>query len=150
MRATTPWASCAPPSTCCATAPTRLAPAPHLSELGTLVDGVRAGGLEVRFEPGTPPGPLPETVELAAYRIVQEALTNVTRHAHARRAEVTLTYGDELRVEVSDDGIGGSALSGNGISGMRERAEALGGTLEAGPRAGGGFRVAARLPVGSL
>ena len=127
-----------------------LAPAPHLSELGTLVDGVRAGGLEVRFEPGTPPGPLPATVELAAYRIVQEALTNVTRHAHARRAEVTLTYGDELRVEVSDDGIGGSALSGNGISGMRERAEALGGTLEAGPRAGGGFRVAARLPVGSL
>ncbi len=127
-----------------------LAPAPHLSELGTLVDGVRAGGLEVRFEPGTSPGPLPAPVELAAYRIVQEALTNVTRHAHARRAEVRLTYGDELRVEVSDDGIGGSALPGNGIAGMRERAEALGGVLEAGPRPGGGFRVVARLPVGSL
>ena len=81
---------------------------------------------------------------------MQEALTNVTRHARARRAEVRLTYGDELRVEVSDDGIGGSALPGNGIAGMRERAEALGGVLEAGPRPGGGFRVAARLPVGSL
>jgi signal transduction histidine kinase len=127
-----------------------LAPAPHLSELGTLVDGVRAGGLEVRFEPGTSPGPLPAPVELAAYRIVQEALTNVTRHAHARRAEVRLTYGDELRVEVSDDGIGGNARPGNGIAGMRERAEALGGVLEAGPRPGGGFKVAARLPVGSL
>jgi signal transduction histidine kinase len=126
-----------------------LVPAPHLSELGTLVDGVRSGGLEVSFDPAPPPGPLPATVELAAYRIVQEALTNVTRHAHARRAEVTLTYGDELRVEVTDDGIGGSARAGNGIAGMRERAESLGGTLEAGPRPGGGFRVAARLPVGS-
>src|SRR5262249_13751317 len=129
-----------------------LGPAPRLAELPALIEGVRAGGLEVRFDPGDTNGsrpPVPATVELAAYRIVQEALTNVTRHAHAHSAAVTLAYGDDLHVEVTDDGIGGTRSPGNGIAGMRERAEALGGTLEAGPRpGGGGFRVAARLPVG--
>jgi signal transduction histidine kinase len=113
---------------------------------------VRAGGLDVRFDPGDADGshpPLPATVELAAFRIVQEALTNVTRHARAHTASVALVYGDDLRVEVTDDGVGGDSTPGNGIAGMRERAEALGGTLETGPRPGGGFRVAARLPVGS-
>lgn len=127
-----------------------LVPAPSLAQLGTLVDGVRAGGLDVRLDPGVPRAPVPVTVELAAYRIVQEALTNVTRHAHAHSAKVTLTYDtDELRVEVVDDGVGGVGSPGNGVAGMRERAESLGGTLEAGPRAGGGFRIAARLPTGS-
>jgi signal transduction histidine kinase len=86
-------------------------------------------------------------VELAAYRIVQEALTNVTRHARARAVTVRLGYGDGVTVEVVDDGVGaGGAGPGNGIAGMRERAAALGGTVEAGSRPGGGFGVVARLP----
>jgi signal transduction histidine kinase len=123
-----------------------LAPAPGLSDLHTLVAGVRASGLEVRLEHDGAPPPMPAPVELAAYRIVQEALTNVTRHAQARTATVRLRYEDGVSVEVTDDGIGGRAEAGNGIAGMRERAAALGGTIEAGPRPGGGFRVAARLP----
>jgi signal transduction histidine kinase len=85
-------------------------------------------------------------VELAAYRIVQEALTNVTRHARARSVTVRLGYGDGVTVEVVDDGVGGPAGPGNGIAGMRERAVALGGTVEAGSQAGGGFGVVAHLP----
>jgi signal transduction histidine kinase len=88
-------------------------------------------------------------VELAAYRIVQEALTNVTRHAQAHTVTVRVAYDDGLVVEVTDDGIGGPAGSGNGIVGMRERAAALGGSVEAGPLAGGGFLVRAHLPIGS-
>jgi signal transduction histidine kinase len=88
-------------------------------------------------------------VELAAYRIVQEALTNVTRHASARTVTVRVTYDDGVTVEVIDDGVGGAAPVGNGIIGMRERAAALGGTVDAGPRTGGGFRVVAYLPVPS-
>jgi signal transduction histidine kinase len=82
------------------------------------------------------------------YRIVQEALTNVTRHARARRVTVRLAVGgdDGMSVEVVDDGVGGAPGPGNGIAGMRERAAALGGTVYAGPAPGGGFRVAARLP----
>jgi signal transduction histidine kinase len=83
---------------------------------------------------------------VAAYRIVQEALTNVTRHARARAATVRLTYGDGVTVEVTDDGVGGPAVPGNGIVGMRERAAALGGAVEAGPCPDGGFRVRAHLP----
>ena len=122
------------------------APAPRLAELDALVDGVRASGLEVRVEQELPPLALPAAVELAAYRIVQEALTNVTRHAHARAVTVRLAYDDGVRVEVIDDGTGGAAGPGNGIAGMRERARALGGTVTAGPDPGGGFRVAAHLP----
>jgi signal transduction histidine kinase len=91
-------------------------------------------------------------VELATYRIVQEALTNVTRHARARQAVVRLaTNGpDRITVEVVDDGAAGSGHvvdAGNGIAGMRERAAALGGTVDAGPRPDGqGFRVRAELP----
>jgi signal transduction histidine kinase len=126
-----------------------LAPAPGLADLDTLVAGVRASGLEVRLEGDRPPPPVPAAVGLAAYRIVQEALTNVTRHAHARVVTVRLAYDDGLSLEVIDDGIGGSGSPGNGIVGMRERAAALGGSVEAGPCAGRGFRVSARLPVGS-
>ena len=80
---------------------------------------------------------------------MQEALTNVTRHARARAVTVRLAYDDGMTVEVIDDGIGGTAAPGNGIVGMRERAAALGGKVEAGPYPGGGFRVSAHLPVGA-
>jgi signal transduction histidine kinase len=125
------------------------APAPRLADLETLVAGVRASGLQVSLERddrGDSAASLPAAVELAAYRIVQEALTNVTRHAHARAVTVRLAYEDGVTVEVADDGIGGPVDAGNGIAGMRERAAALGGTVEAGPNPGGGFRVAAHLP----
>jgi signal transduction histidine kinase len=109
------------------------------------------------------PRRLPPAVDLACYRVVQESLTNVVRHAGASRAEVTVTHHDgRVVVEVTDDGRAGptdgsgagsgnrnGAGSGQGILGMRERARALGGSLEAGPRPGGGFRVQATLPVGT-
>jgi signal transduction histidine kinase len=96
---------------------------------------------------GLPPG-----VDRAAYRIVQESLTNVTRHAGPARATVRISYGErDLVVQIDDDGLGGSAngatSAGNGILGMRERAAALGGAVQTGPRPGGGFRVRAWLPV---
>ncbi|MCU1483500.1 MAG: histidine kinase [Actinomycetia bacterium] len=122
------------------------APTPRLDDLDALVAAVRGGGLDIRLDRAELP-PLPTAVELAAFRIVQEALTNVTRHAHARTATVRLGLDDDaLVVEVADDGLGGTAVPGNGITGMRERATALGGTLEAGPRPGG-FAVTARIPI---
>jgi signal transduction histidine kinase len=123
------------------------APVPGLAELDRLVEGVRAGGLDVRTEISGVQVPLPAAVDLAAYRIVQEALTNVTRHARARSVVVRVRYGDELVVEVVDDGRGGVALPGNGIVGMAERAAGLGGSIEAGPATGGGFGVVASIPV---
>jgi signal transduction histidine kinase len=125
------------------------APAPRLAELDRLVANVAASGLDVTLDGGDRPAELPAAVELAAYRIVQEALTNVSRHARARSARVTVRYGDDVTIEVVDDGVGatGTVEGGNGIRGMRERATALGGSLEAGTHPGGGFRVAARLPV---
>jgi signal transduction histidine kinase len=125
------------------------APAPRLADLDSLVAGVRVGGLDVRVERSGEAVPLPSAVELAAYRIVQEALTNVTRHARAQAVTVRLGYGDGLTVEVVDDGVGGAPGPGNGIAGMRERAAALGGTVEAGSRPGGGFAVVAHLPGGA-
>jgi signal transduction histidine kinase len=140
------------------------APAARLADLDGLVAGVAAGGLQVRLERDGDIGPLDPAVELAAYRIVQEALTNVTRHAHARHATVRVAYDDGLSIEVVDDGIGAAgdgaaagngigpgaeddgAAAGNGLPGMRERAVALGGRFEAGPGLAGGFRVSARLP----
>lgn len=123
-----------------------LAPAPRLEDLDSVVEGVRAGGLEVRFDHRGPVPPLPASVELAAYRIVQEALTNVTRHAKASVVDVSVGYDDGVSIEVTDDGIGGAPGSGSGITGMRRRAESVGGSLEAGPLPNGGFRVAASLP----
>lgn len=122
------------------------APAPRLADLDTLVAGVRASGLEVHLDQAGPPEPVPAAVELAAYRIVQEALTNVARHAQARSVTVHLGYDDGVDLQVTDDGVGGRAGAGNGIVGMRERAAALGGTVEVGPMPSGGFRVAAHLP----
>jgi signal transduction histidine kinase len=129
-----------------------LAPAPGLGELDALVAQAAGAGVEVTVSLEGRPRRLPAAVDLACYRVVQESLTNVVRHAGASRAEVTVTHADgQVAVEVSDDGRGagnGSGGSGRGIAGMRERARALGGTLEAGPRPGGGFRVRACLPVG--
>jgi len=122
------------------------APAPTLADLDGLVDSVRAGGLDIHVTIDGPVEPLPSAVELAAFRIVQEALTNVTRHARARDVSVHLEYADGVTIEVLDDGVGGSPSAGNGIVGMRERAMALGGSVIAEPQPGGGFLVAAHLP----
>jgi signal transduction histidine kinase len=131
------------------------APAPGLAQLGDLVDHATAAGLTVRVEEDGQPGPLPADVDMSAYRIIQEALTNTARHSGGTQATVRLGYnGHGLEVAVDDDGppparspspAGGS---GNGIAGMTERATALGGTLQAGPRPGGGFQVRAWLPLG--
>ncbi|HEX6518921.1 MAG TPA: sensor histidine kinase [Streptosporangiaceae bacterium] len=130
-------------------------PAPGLGRLPELIELTRAAGLTADIEvAGTAP-PLPAAVHLAAYRIIQESLTNVARHAGQARVTVRVTYDDaNMRVEIDDDGTapadGGSAIgTGSGITGMRERAAALGGDLSAGFRQGGGFRVSARLPVRS-
>jgi signal transduction histidine kinase len=128
------------------------APQPSLSRLPELVQEASDVGLQVDVDVEGDPAELPLGVELAAYRIVQEALTNTRRHAGARSARVRLSYSPEaLRVEVTDDGTGPgdrSNAAGHGLIGMRERAALYGGTLEAGPGPGCGFRVAAVLPVG--
>ncbi|HKQ02597.1 MAG TPA: sensor histidine kinase [Actinomycetes bacterium] len=126
------------------------APASGLAQLDSLVAGAGATGLEVRTQVEGLPRPLPAGTDLAAFRIVQESLTNVTRHAGPARATVVVRYGaDDLTVRVDDDGRGPGAATGNGngIRGMRERVAALGGELTTGPRPGGGFRVQARLPL---
>ena len=111
-----------------------------------------AAGFQVRTETEGDVRPLPFGVDVAAFRIVQEALTNVTRHARAATATVRVAYGErDLTVQVDDDGRGPTARraveGGTGIAGMRERVAAIGGDLQAGPRPGGGFRVRARLPL---
>jgi signal transduction histidine kinase len=129
-------------------------PQPGLDRLGELAASLRAAGLDValRREAAAAAPALPAGVDLSAYRIVQEALTNTVRHADARRAEVTVRAADGvLEIDVRDDGCGTSTRraqgAGRGIAGMRERAAMLGGTLDAGPLPGGGFRVHARLPL---
>ena len=126
------------------------APRPGLARLAELTAPLRAAGLEVAVS--QPALDLPAGVDLSAYRIVQEALTNTLRHAHATRASVTIReVGGALELDVSDDGTGvpdGSG-AGRGLAGMRERAAMLGGTLDAGPLPDGGFRVRARLPLGA-
>ena len=129
-------------------------PVPGLDRLPELVEFTRAAGLTVEVEVTGTARPLPAAVELAAYRIIQESLTNVARHAGRVRVTVRVTYEDGcVHVEIDDDGTAPSAGpvaigTGSGINGMRERAAALGGYLSAGFRPGGGFRVSARLPVG--
>jgi signal transduction histidine kinase len=122
-------------------------PAPRLAELPALARAAEAAGIEVGFSTRGTARDLPPEVELVAYRIVQEALTNVVKHSGAGRADVVLDYGDDrLGLEVTDDGRGSSGGSGFGTGGMRERATALGGSLTAGP-AEGGYAVTATLPV---
>jgi signal transduction histidine kinase len=127
-------------------------PAPTLSDLPALVDRLRRAGLDVSYHSAGQPRSYGAALELSAYRITQEALTNVTKHASGARTRVEIEHGaGELTVTVTDDGgpeQQRSALSGGlGIPGMRERAELLGGTLTAGPGPGGGFTVTARLPA---
>lgn len=128
------------------------APAPNLRRLPDLVAATQAAGIQVSTEVEGEPTPLNATVELAAYRIVQESLTNVVRHAVGSRVVVRLTYGvDNLGIRVTDNGKARPdrrASSGTGIRGMRERAAALGGELSAGPSPIEGFVVSARLPTG--
>jgi signal transduction histidine kinase len=128
-------------------------PAPGTAQLETLVDGARRAGLETTLSVTGAPIPLPAAVDLAAFRIVQESLTNAIRHAGPAEAAVSLCYGDdELRIDVADTGRGKppgvvSDGAGHGLAGMRERAAAVGGSVETGPAPGGGYRVAARLPL---
>ena len=128
------------------------APSPGLAQLDGVIADTAAAGIEVNLEVEGEPRELPSGVDLAAYRIIEEALTNVVRHATAARAHVAIRYEPaEIDLEIEDDGVGGksdgSSPGGNGLLGMRERAVTLGGELEAGPRPAGGFRVRARLPV---
>ncbi|MEV7198160.1 histidine kinase [Streptomyces sp. NPDC093510] len=127
-------------------------PQPSLDALPGLVEQVRIAGLEVELAVAGVPGALSADVEVAAYRIVQEALTNTVKHARATRVRVQLKWGrEELGVTVTDDGCGeGGGSGGHGLIGVRERAAACGGRVEAGPGPGGGFRVVARLPTASL
>ncbi|MFD6953313.1 two-component sensor histidine kinase [Nocardiopsis sp. TSRI0078] len=121
-----------------------------LAHLGELVETVRAAGVEVAVSGAPEPGEVPGMVDATAYRIVQEALTNTLRHARARRARVGFAKEDgALDVTVTDDGTAGAAGSpaGSGLAGMRERVRLVGGSVEAGPRPGGGFGVHARLPL---
>ena len=129
------------------------APQPGISELPALAGRLRAAGLEVSLSVDGDHAALPPGVNVSAYRIVQEALTNVLKHAGQARAEVTVGCADSaVTIEVTDDGPGSPAppalTGGQGLTGMRERVAVFGGDLRAGPRPGGGFSVCARLPVG--
>jgi signal transduction histidine kinase len=129
------------------------APAPRLDDLPALVARVEASGVPVDLTVDKAPCELPTGVSLSAYRIVQEALTNVLRHAGPARASVAVRYEPgTIAIEVTDDGRGLAASpaatngSGHGIAGMQERVAVYGGSLHTGPRAGGGFVVRARIP----
>ena len=127
-------------------------PQPGLDRLDELVEPLRAAGLDVAVRWDGPARTLPAGLDLSAFRIVQEALTNTLRHAHATHAEVTVRLAaDVLELDVVDDGRGVARGpgdgTGRGLAGMRERAALHGGTLEAGPARRGGYRIHARLPL---
>ena len=151
--------------------PAVLCPQPGLSQLDSLVDRVTAAGLPVRLRTSGTPARLPASVDLAAYRVVQEALTNVLKHAGQAEAEVRVDYRhDELIVEVTDrghasrrSGLASEAAehrtrrpgprwirSRHGLAGLRQRLELCGGELDAGRRPGGEWQVRARIPVRAL
>jgi signal transduction histidine kinase len=130
-------------------------PQPTLANLDELIAEFHAAGLPVSLEVAGEPQSLAEGVELSVYRVVQEALTNVLKHTRPTHVSVTLVFRDSgLELEIVDDGVRqGEHLDtngGQGIVGMRERVAVLGGELETGPRVGGGFRVAARVPIGDV
>jgi signal transduction histidine kinase len=132
---------------------TRLAPQPGIGDLDALAASVQAAGLPVHLVIDGDLAALPATVDVSVYRIVQEALTNVLKHAGPARADVTIGCGqDAVTIEVTDDGTAESGhhapVGGHGLAGMRERAAVFGGELAAGPRPGGGYAVRARLPLG--
>ncbi|MGH3151328.1 MAG: sensor histidine kinase [Streptosporangiaceae bacterium] len=133
--------------------PSPLDPAPGLADLGRLTAATQEAGVRIEVRWRGQRRPLPAEVDRSAFRIIQEALANVVRHASASHCRVAIDQQDEeLSIEVTDDGRGARnvesiAPAGYGITGMRERAGLLGGQLTAGPRPGGGFRVAATLPL---
>ncbi|WP_018686904.1 sensor histidine kinase [Actinokineospora enzanensis] len=137
--------------------PDGLAPQPGLARLSPLIDRIAFAGLPVEVLVSGDPRPLPSGVDLTAYRIIQEALTNALRHGNGGKAEVTVRYTDHyLRVEVVNTGpsvlTGGPSTTqthreGRGLLGLRERVAAFGGDLDARRRLGGGFRVRARIPL---
>jgi len=126
-------------------------PQPNLSQLDRLIDQIRATGLNVALEYEGSPRPLSAALELSAFRIVQEALTNTLKHADAEHVRVRIRYGRQLEIEVRDDGGGGAKTAGgadgNGLVGMRQRVALLGGVLTTGPLSGGGYRVATEIPI---
>jgi signal transduction histidine kinase len=124
---------------------------PDLAALPELFSRAEDTGLSVRARVSLPPPEVPPAVQLAAYRILQEALTNVVRHSSAGAVDVRVERtGAEVEILVEDDGrSSGEVENGNGLRGMAERATAVGGEFQAGPRPGGGFRVLARLPAGN-
>ena len=128
-----------------------LAPPPGLSSLGTLIENLHAAGLPVEFATEGTPRELTAGVDLSAYRIVQEALTNVVKHAGPATVSVRVRYqAQELELLIEDDGgkpAAEPAPGGHGLIGMRERAALYGGTLKAGARPGSGFTVRARFPL---
>jgi signal transduction histidine kinase len=127
-----------------------LAPQPRLDDLGELAEQMRTAGLIVALRLEGEPRPLPLGVDLSVYRIAQEALTNTLKHADGAAAELVLRYRErDVELEVTDDGAGteNGHRGGHGLIGMRERVAVFGGTLEAGRRPEGGFRVLARLPL---
>ena len=126
-----------------------LGPAPGLADIERLAATALDTGVQVEVDWHGSREPLPADIDISAFRIIQEAVTNVIRHAGTSQCHVSIGQEDgQLSIEVTDSGRGGSAAgTGYGITGMRERAALLGGDFSAGPRPGGGFRVAARLPV---
>jgi len=129
-----------------------LAPQPSLVRIDDLVEQVRDAGLPVELAIEGEPTELPPGIDLSAYRIVQEALTNALKHAGPATARVTLRYGeDSLELEIADDGSGSAAGNGggHGLVGIKERVAMLGGEVEAGGRVAGGYTVRARLPYAS-
>ena len=136
--------------------PDDLAPQPTLAELSTLIDRIAFAGLPVEVRISGDPVPLPSGVDMTAYRIVQEALTNALKHGDGRKAEVTVRYTErQLRIEVLNSGP--SVLSGDrpapiagegrGLFGLRQRVAVFGGDFDARPRLGGGYRVRAKIPL---
>jgi signal transduction histidine kinase len=127
-----------------------LTPQPRLDQVGQLVELARGAGIHVDLTTSGDAPDLPAGVELAAYRVVQEALTNVIRHAHATTATVRIAHHpDSLHVEVTDNGTANEPpVDGHGMIGMRERVRAVGGSFAAGPNPAGGFAVSARLDLG--
>ena len=129
-----------------------LVPQPGLDGIDSLLNEIGRAGLPVELHVDGEPVPLPRGIDLSAYRIVQEGLTNALKHAHASDADVTFRYGpDELEIEVRDNGQGSSTTDGlgHGLVGVRERVKLYGGEMSAGSANGGGFVLSTRLPLDS-
>jgi signal transduction histidine kinase len=132
--------------------PAELGPQPGLADLDALLAGIRRAGLEVDLRVEGTPAPLSPALELSAYRIIQEGLTNTIKHAQAGHADVLIRYGaEDLEIEVRDDGRGATGSDGHGhghgLAGVRERVKIYGGDMSATRAAGGGFTLRTRLPL---